>query len=194
MTDTSRTIRIYNLSSQTGEFIGAGDAFIPEHTGLPAHCTDLAPPEAPEGFVAVFDASLEKWSITEDNRGKTAFDKNTGQPILIAHLGTLPENCVLISPNGKFQKWDGTGWVVDEVAMRSGYLSQAEMARQELLSEADKVTGDWRIELMLGSISDDDKELLIKWMAYIKELKALDFSSVTDGASYEAILWPVLPS
>lgn len=38
-------------------------------------------------------------------------------------------------------------------AMTVGYLSQVEMVSQELLSDCDKETGDWRIELMLGIIS-----------------------------------------
>lgn len=33
MSDTPQTIKIYNLRSDTNEFIGAGDAYIPPHTG-----------------------------------------------------------------------------------------------------------------------------------------------------------------
>ncbi|EOH2171293.1 tail fiber assembly protein, partial [Salmonella enterica subsp. enterica serovar Newport] len=47
MSDTPQTIKIFNLRSDTNEFIGAGDAYIPPHTGLPANCTDLAPPDIP---------------------------------------------------------------------------------------------------------------------------------------------------
>ncbi|ECA2397497.1 phage tail protein, partial [Salmonella enterica subsp. enterica serovar Panama] len=51
MSDKAQTIKIYNLRSDTNEFIGAGDAYIPPHTGLPAHCTDIEPPEIPAGSV-----------------------------------------------------------------------------------------------------------------------------------------------
>ena len=44
-----RTIRIYNLCADTREFIGAGDAYIPANTGLPADCTNIAPPEDAKG-------------------------------------------------------------------------------------------------------------------------------------------------
>ncbi|ELJ2785953.1 tail fiber assembly protein, partial [Salmonella enterica subsp. enterica] len=47
MSDKAQTIKIYNLRSDTNEFIGAGDAYIPPHTGLPANCTDIAPPDIP---------------------------------------------------------------------------------------------------------------------------------------------------
>lgn len=43
MSDNAQTIKIYNLRSDTNEFIGAGDTYIPPHTGLPAICTDIAP-------------------------------------------------------------------------------------------------------------------------------------------------------
>ncbi|EFH1601619.1 tail fiber assembly protein, partial [Escherichia coli] len=45
-------------------------------------------------------------------------------------------------------------------------------------------------ELELGTISDDDKARLTQWMEYIKAVKALDLSTVTDEASFNAINWP----
>ncbi len=42
MSEQAQTIKIFNLRSDTNEFIGAGDAYIPPHTGLPANCTDIA--------------------------------------------------------------------------------------------------------------------------------------------------------
>lgn len=36
MSEQVQTIKIFNLRSDTNEFIGAGDAYIPPHTGLPA--------------------------------------------------------------------------------------------------------------------------------------------------------------
>ncbi|EKQ0848390.1 tail fiber assembly protein, partial [Salmonella enterica] len=66
MSDTPQTIKIFNLRSDTNEFIGAGDAYIPPHTGLPANCTDIAPPYIPSSHVAVFDAETQTWSLQED--------------------------------------------------------------------------------------------------------------------------------
>ncbi|MHQ13861.1 tail fiber assembly protein, partial [Escherichia coli] len=59
MSEESRTIKIYNLLAGTHEFIGEGDAYIPPHTGLPANSTDIAPPDIPAGFVAVFNKENE---------------------------------------------------------------------------------------------------------------------------------------
>ncbi|WP_141024788.1 tail fiber assembly protein, partial [Salmonella enterica] len=55
------------------------------------------------------------------------------------------------------------------------------------------VIADWRTELALGDISDNDKDSLTQWMAYIRALKTLDLSDVKDEATFTAIRWPALP-
>ena len=74
MSEQPRTITIYNLLAGTNEFIGEGDAYIPSHTGLPANSTDIAPPDIPAGFVAVFNSDEASWHLVEDHRGKTVYD------------------------------------------------------------------------------------------------------------------------
>ncbi len=73
------------------------------------------------------------------------------------------------------------------------YHMNAEVKRADLLTKAASKTADWRTKLQLGVIRDDDKARLIEWMAYIDELNALGFTSVTDEAAYNAIVWPVQP-
>ena len=70
MSEQPRTIKIYNLLAGTNEFIGEGDAYIPPHTGLPANSTDIAPPDIPAGFVAVFNSDEASWHLVEDHRVK----------------------------------------------------------------------------------------------------------------------------
>ena len=67
MSEQARTIKIYNLLAGTNEFIGEGDAYIPPHTGLPANSTDIAPPDIPAGFVAVFNSDEASWHLVEDH-------------------------------------------------------------------------------------------------------------------------------
>ena len=74
MSEQPRTIKIYNLLAGTNEFICEGDAYIPPHTGLPANSTDIAPPDIPAGFVAVFNSDESSWHLVEDHRGKTVYD------------------------------------------------------------------------------------------------------------------------
>ncbi|MNB62544.1 Caudovirales tail fiber assembly protein [compost metagenome] len=66
-------------------------------------------------------------------------------------------------------------------------IAEAEQYRQQLLQQNDEVTADWRVELMLGDISDGDKEKLSEWMAYKKAVKAVDISMAPD------ITWPKPP-
>ncbi|EFK5232530.1 tail fiber assembly protein, partial [Escherichia coli] len=62
-----------------------------------------------------------------------------------------------------------------------------------LLNEAKDITSDWKTELELGTISDDDKARLTQWMAYIKAVKALDLNQVSDESSFDLIQWPEKP-
>ena len=87
MSEQPRTIKIYNLLAGTNEFIGEGDAYIPPHTGLPANSTDIAPPDIPAGFVAVFNSDESSWHLVEDHRGKTVYDVASGDALFISELG-----------------------------------------------------------------------------------------------------------
>ncbi|EBX9480863.1 tail fiber assembly protein, partial [Salmonella enterica subsp. enterica serovar Abony] len=68
-----------------------------------------------------------------------------------------------------------------------------ETTRQKLLNDANNIIKDWRTELTLGIISDENKVTLINWMGYINKLKNIDFSQVNDEATFEKIKWPELP-
>ncbi|EBE5398346.1 tail fiber assembly protein [Salmonella enterica] len=73
------------------------------------------------------------------------------------------------------------------------YQAKAETTRQKLLNDADNAIKDWRTELTLGIISDENKAPLILWMNYINVLKSLDLTGVSDEATFTAIRWPALP-
>lgn len=64
----------------------------------------------------------------------------------------------------------------------------AEQVRQQLLAQADATMLDWRTELMLGEISDANREKLSAWLAYKNDVKSVDVT--TDP---EHVSWPVPP-
>lgn len=104
----------------------------------------------------------------------------------VVETDTLPDGCDTYG-----------GWMYENEVVKAvpvDYKEKAEGIRENRLSEANEITMDWRTELQLGLISDDDKANLILWMAYIKELKALDLSSIVDEDSFNAIIWPDVPS
>lgn len=113
MSDTPQTIKVFNLRSDTNEFIGAGDAYIPPHTGLPANCTDIAPPDIPASHIAVFDPETETWSLNEDHRGETVYDTTTGNRVYISEPGPLPENTTTQAPASPIDKFENGQWVAD---------------------------------------------------------------------------------
>uniref|UniRef100_UPI001590AB46 tail fiber assembly protein n=1 Tax=Salmonella enterica TaxID=28901 RepID=UPI001590AB46 len=59
-------------------------------------------------------------------------------------------------------------------------------------NDADNAIKDWRTELTLGIISDENKAALILWINYINVLKSLDLTGVSDEATFTAIRWSAL--
>lgn len=174
MSDQAQTIKIFNLRADTNEFIGAGDAYIPPHTGLPANCTIVLPPAIPSGHVAIFDDKEQTWTIKEDHRDETVYSTMTGEAIFISDIGELPENTVSIAPSGQYEKWDGQAWVKDEEAENNAKQADAALKQRQLISDAREVIGEWQTELLLGSITDENKDNLQKWLDYIQAVKDVD--------------------
>ncbi|ELN5470039.1 tail fiber assembly protein [Salmonella enterica] len=166
MSEQAQTIKIFNLRSDTNEFIGAGDAYIPPHTGLPANCTDIAPPDIPASHIAVFDAGTQTWSLREDHRSETVYDTTTGNQIYISAPGPLPENVTSVSPDGEYQKWDGKAWVKDEAAETAARLREAEGTKRRLLQMASGKIVPLQDAVDLGIATDDEKAQLDEWKKY----------------------------
>ncbi|EBC1598971.1 phage tail protein [Salmonella enterica subsp. enterica serovar Halle] len=103
----------------------------------------------------------------------------------VVETDALPDGCD-ISGNWRFVDGAVSPVPVD-------YPKKAESQRQRLLDDAADITEDWRTDLQLEIISDEDKASLVKWMTYIKKLKALDLSGVKDETDYNAIKWPAKP-
>ncbi|AXD71428.1 tail fiber assembly protein [Salmonella enterica] len=187
MSDTPQTIKIFNLRSDTNEFIGAGDAYIPPHTGLPANCTDIAPPDIPASHIAVFDAETETWSLHEDHRGDTVYDTTTGNQVYISAPGPLPENVTSVSPDGEYQKWDGKAWVNDEAAETAARLREAEGTKSRLLQMASEKIAPLQDAVDLGLATDDEKAQLDEWKKYRVLVNRVDTSTAPK------IDWPKKP-
>lgn len=103
---------VYRFAAETGEFLGLGQAQKnPRRDGgylLPANATPLAPPDAPQGHVAVFQDGA--WSTVVDHRGETAYDAN-GVTREIEALGPLPDGWSFDKPlppleDAKAALWD----------------------------------------------------------------------------------------
>ena len=187
MSEQSRTIKIYNLLAGTNEFIGEGDAYIPPHTGLPANSTDIAPPDIPAGFVAVFNSDEALWNLGEDHRGKTVYDVASGDALFISELGPLPENVTWLSPEGEFQKWNGTAWVKDAEAEKLFRIRKAEETKNSLMQMASEHIAPLQDAVDLDIATEEEGSLLAAWKTYRVLLNRVNTAVAAD------IEWPVAP-
>lgn len=88
----------------------------------------------------------------------------------------------------------GPAWVDIPSPTTDELITEAKDNQANLITSAKSEISIWQTELLLGTISDDDKASLTAWISYINELQALDFSSITDEASYDAFVWPTKPT
>ncbi|HAW3686718.1 TPA: tail fiber assembly protein [Citrobacter freundii] len=114
--------------------------------------------------------------------------------------GMWPENGTVVSadtyyiyggmpPEGKVLSADKKGnpvWADAPKPTKEELIQAAEYERQRLLKLADATMLDWRTELMLGEISDANREKLSAWLAYKNDVKSVDVT--TDP---EHVSWPV---
>ncbi|EHF4961243.1 tail fiber assembly protein [Enterobacter hormaechei] len=181
-----RTIRIYNLRADTREFIGAGDAYIPANTGLPADCTNIAPPEVPNGKVAVFNGT--KWELVEDYRNQKLYSKETGERVYINGLGALPPDVTTIAPDANYMRWNGEGWEKDTEAERAAAVAFAESEKKRLTQEATLIIETLNDAVELSFATEAEVDDLIEWKKYRVLLNRVDTSEAQD------IKWPSPPT
>lgn len=103
----------------------------------------------------------------------------------VVEVDELPEG---MNINGGWQFVDG---VVSAVPVN--WNAAAENQRVSLLSSANDTIEDWRTELKLDMISDENKARLTRWMTYIGEVKNMVLSDVKSKEQYDSIVWPVKP-
>ncbi|HDI3034378.1 tail fiber assembly protein [Cronobacter sp. EKM101R] len=187
MTEVARTITVYNYSSHSFEYIGASDAYIPPHTGLPAYCTDIEPPQATDGYVAVFDEDKNKWSLIQDHRGMTVYNTDTGDAVFISELGDLPENTTALSPSGDFKKWNGQKWVDDKEAKNAFIISEASNQKNSMLTYAAERIAPLQDAVELGIATETEIADLAAWRRYRVLLHRVNPSDAPD------IDWPARP-
>ncbi|ELQ6158053.1 tail fiber assembly protein [Cronobacter dublinensis] len=107
--------------------------------------------------------------------------------------GELHAELMAAQDDGKVITHDDSGNPVARelpvpVLTREEHIALAGNQRQALLSQADSITADWRVELMLDVISDADRAKLQQWMDYKRKVKEVDISAAPD------VHWPETPA
>jgi len=73
------------------------------------------------------------------------------------------------------------------------YRLKAEVEREDRIKNAGSQMYDLEQDLLLSLISDRDKEKLKQARLYVRALRNLDLTTVTDKTSFNAIQWPQAP-
>lgn len=119
------------------------------------------------------------------------YEKSWDLSDLVDVSNTIVDVYNSIPPEGKIRTIGSDGlpaWGDIPPPTHEDLVSLAEATRLSLLDEVNNITADWRTELALGIISDEDKTTLIAWMQYIKEVKAVDVATAPE------INWPTPPA
>lgn len=135
---------------------------------------------------------------------QNTFYANALKEIQYSPRGVWPEDAVDIEdamhltftaapPEGKKMIAGANGfpaWGVKPPLTHDELISAIEAERQRLLNYADSIIADWRTELMLGDISETDKEKLSAWMAFKRDVKAVSSTLAIEPG----FTWPKLPA
>ncbi|MFR0227898.1 tail fiber assembly protein [Escherichia coli] len=179
-------IRCFYYDAVTSEYTGWSDEYINVGVSMPGHSTDKDPGDEVSGEVAVFSDGT--WKQEEDHRDETVYSTESGEASIVDYIGPVRDGYTSTAPSTPYDKWNGKKWVTDADAQHAADVESANQQKQALLDNAAEVTSDWKTELALGIISDEDKASLIEWMNYIKAVKAVDTSKAPD------IIWPTPPA
>lgn len=180
-------ITVFNYDGETREYLSSSVEYLPVGVGIPANSSIDAPGESKTGFAICRTTDFSSWEYITDHRGQIVYNIETMQQVEVTALGDYPEGTTPTAPASPYDKWDGEKWIMDSAAKHQGDIADAEQHRQMLLAQVDELSSDWRVGLMLGDISEENKKKLSSWMAYKTAVKAVNVSTAPD------INWPVQP-
>nr|WP_267483532.1 tail fiber assembly protein [Photorhabdus aegyptia] len=149
-------------------------------------------PDAPElpksdGEAVCRSVDKSRWEIVPDYRGKITYDTLTRTQREITELGELPETLTFEQPATNFDKWDGTKWVTDNVALEANQIEQAEQRRVALLRHANESIALLQDAVDLDIATEAEKSALLTWKKYRVLLIRVDVNQAPD------VQWPEVP-
>lgn len=181
-------ITVFNFDGETREYLSSSVEYLAVGVGVPANSCVEVPGEARAGYAICRTKDLTTWEYIPDHRGKTVYIIHSGTAIVLSDLGDFPADTTLLAPGTPYDIWNGSAWVTDTDKKHLADVEAAEQQKAALVEDARATISLMQTELQLGVISNDDKASLINWLAYIRELQALDTNVAPD------ISWPVPPA
>lgn len=112
---------------------------------IPARATDVAPPEAEDGYARVWNGS--QWQQIEDHRGEVVYDSQTGEDVTIETIGPIGSGLVTSPPELPLDKpgilaayryqRETEGLTVNSVAIRTDRATQAMLLGARIKAKED---------------------------------------------------------
>ena len=139
------------------------------------------------GFVVniiVWDGSGEVFSGSETLELSDTIIARIGDAVVSGVVYQKPSDGYEYTFNDTTLAWELT--TTGQTAKTAKEILDAASTKATLLAEAQSTISLWQSELLLGSISDTDKASLTTWISYIKDLQAVDTTSLP-------VTWPVPP-
>lgn len=188
LSEEKQLVTVFHFHQETGELLGHEEITVPPHTGLPAGSTVISPEDDTVGNVAIYDATAETWSFTEDHRGKIVYSTVNGDALEIVDLGPLPDDVTTIVPANSYQKWNGSAWVDDAEAKHQADVNSATAKLSALMVQANEKITILNDAVELGIQTADESTQLTEWKKYRVLLSRIDTSIAPD------IAWPEIPA
>ncbi|EEV7372025.1 tail fiber assembly protein [Escherichia coli] len=115
------------------------------------------------------------------------FDLASGDALFISEPSPLAENVTWLSPEGEYQKWNGTAWVKDAEAEKLFRIREAEETKNSLMQVASEHIAPLQDAVDLEIATEEENSLLEAWKKYRVLLNRVDTSTAPD------IEWPEEP-
>lgn len=112
--DTKIVYQTDHLGIFTGETVADRSPLEVDVWLIPGGCVEVAPPKVPEKKAALWDG--KRWKLIDSYQGLTAYNTETGTPLVIERAGALPAGYTLEVP-GPGQIWGNGHWIDDAPAV-----------------------------------------------------------------------------
>ncbi|HHO0409800.1 TPA: tail fiber assembly protein [Klebsiella quasipneumoniae] len=179
------SVQVFHFDSNTREFIGIEDIYVPLGVGIPALACLDEPPVQNEYQVAVRSEDNSSWSVTDDYRGITVYDLQTLASHIITEPGPIPDTVTTSAPSTPYDKWDGSAWVTDANAQHAADVAAADQQKKELIALVTSGISILQDAVALNMATDEEKSQLTSLQAYRVLINRLDTSLAPN------IVWPV---
>lgn len=125
-----------------------------------------------------------QWLQVIDLRGTAAYEKESGDAVVVKGLGPLSDELTSTAPATDYDKWDGSAWVTDIDAQTEAKIKSNEQMRAALLATANAEIS-WRQDAVDSGIATEKETAeLAEWKKYRVLLMRADTA---------APAWPTAP-